>query len=136
MLFLIFVKKITLILFVWYLNSDHLSQPLHVPMLHQSVVQSFENLNPCQRTISKDSFPVLLKQLVTCLSSENLISGLKICGIFSLDPQQLLKNFLMNHSLMWWCFKNTVSSVVAEQLIAMQGTKYTKKEPHRKKVCV
>lgn len=78
-------------------NSTHLSQPLDVAFFGplkrkwRKILKDWKLHNPGQATLSKDSFPRLLKQLEECLNHENLVSGFKTCGIYPLNAQELLK---------------------------------------------
>ena len=42
-------------------------------------------------TLPKDSFPKLLKELMHTLNLEKLKSGFKACGIYPMDPNEVLK---------------------------------------------
>ena len=107
--------------------STHLSQPLDVafygPLKRKwcKILKNWKVQNPGQTTLPKDSFPRLLKQLEECLNVENLISGFKTCGIYPLDPEQLLKKLPEEVSLD--NVNGTVSGVVVEQLKGMRRPK-------------
>ena len=78
-------------------NSTHLSQPLDVafygPMkrIWRKILKDWKMRNQSFTTLPKDSFPKLLKELMDTLNLENLKSGFKACGIYPMDPNEVLK---------------------------------------------
>ena len=117
-------------------NSTHLSQPLDVAFFGplkrkwRKILKDWKLNNPGQTTLSKDSFPRLLKQLEECLNQENLVSGFRTCGIYPMNPQELIKK-LPSQSLPE-DINSSVSDVVLKQLQSMRGQDTTKAAKRKK----
>lgn len=81
-------------------NSTHLSQPLDVayyaPLKKKwrQILQNYKLKNPRESSVSKTSFPHLLRTLVDELKTKDkqtITSAFRATGIIPLDPSQVLK---------------------------------------------
>ena len=123
-------------------NSTHLSQPLDVafygPLKRKwrKILKSWKVKNPCLTSLPKDSFPSLLKELVSSLNTDNLISGFRACSIYPFNPQELVAKSPQSNGAASANASQSISSAVLEQLKRMRSPPDNKKPEHRKRITV
>ena len=122
-------------------NSTHLSQPLDVafygPLKRKwrNILKLWKVKNPCLTSLPKDSFPMLLKELVGSLNTDNLISGFRACGIYPFNPKEVITKLPQSEGATSASVSN-ISSAVLEQLKRMRCPDVNKKTERRKWVSV
>ena len=104
-------------------NSTHLSQPLDAafygPLKRKwrTILRDWKIRNQSLPTLPKDSFPKLLKELVSSLNLENLKSGFRACRIYPMDPNEVLKRLPQTPE----DTQANVSGLVIQQLQSMRS---------------
>ena len=92
--------------------------------------------NPCLTSLPKDSFPSLLKELVSSFNTDNLISGFRACGIYPFNPQELITKLPQSNGAASANVSQSISSAILEQLKRMRSPPTNKKPERRKQVAV
>ena len=89
-----------------------------------------KNLN--KTTLPKDCFPPLLKQLVECNNSKNLVAGFKAYGIVQFNPNEAMRKLQTIHCQMK--FANLLVMLLLHNLKRCMVTTASKKTTQRKKL--
>ncbi|CAB4023918.1 PREDICTED: uncharacterized protein LOC106141545 [Paramuricea clavata] len=115
-------------------NSTHLTQPLDVafygPLKRKwrKILKQWKIYNPSLTSLPKNEFPRLLKELVESLNT----AGFQACGIYPLNPNEVLKNMPQSSE----DASINISTAVIEQLKKMRNPIHEKPTPRRKQIVV
>lgn len=87
-------------------NSTHLTQPLDVAFFRplkrkwREILEDWKTgMGKNEATVPKDKFPSLLTKVCDSLKEENVVSGLKKCGIAPLNRDKMLEGFQVSKKL-------------------------------------